>query len=279
MSDKKTAPGSIILLLIVLSPCVRAAGRVPGEPDTTSFGPVLLADGTRALSTMGTVLTNPVRWEGRDWMRFGGTCAVTFGLSFADAPMRDAMHRSRSRTADDAAEVATWVGDGVVVLGASAGGYLAGAAFHDRWLRETSVMLGTTVLTSAIVSSVLKAVVGRARPYVGIGPGTFKPFKFQDSFYSFPSGHSEMAFALATVLSRRIDNTIASIALYGAAGSVALSRMYLDEHWVSDVVFGGAISYFVGNAVVDLLERNAGDGHAGIQIIPEANGVTVAFAW
>jgi hypothetical protein len=275
------APYTIALTVLWLAilPCDAGAAPLPGETDTTSFGPTLVSDGTHALSTMGTVLTNPLRWEGGDWMRFGGTCAVTVGLSFADTRMRDAMRRSQTATADRAADAATWMGDGIVVLGASAGGYLAGAAFHDRWLRETSVMLGTTVVTSAVISSVLKAVVGRARPYAGAGSGTFRPFSFNDSHYSFPSGHSEMAFALATVLSRRIDNAFASVALYGVAGSVALSRMYLDEHWLSDVFFGGAISYFVGNSVVDLLERTAVDDDAGLHIVPNATGVTVAFVW
>jgi membrane-associated phospholipid phosphatase len=228
---------------------------------------------------MGTVLTNPVRWKESDWLTFGGTAAVTYGVSFVDQPFRDAMRRSRSGSLTGAADAATLIGDGAIVLGASAGGYLVGAVVKDRWLRQTSVMIGTTVVTSAVISSLLKATVGRARPYVGSGNGTFRPFKFQDAFYSFPSGHSEMAFALATVLSRRIGNTYASILLFGTASSVAASRMYLDEHWFSDVVFGGSIAYFVGNSIVDLLEQNGGDDHAGLRFLPQAHGVTVAFVW
>jgi hypothetical protein len=251
----------------------------PGDCDSTGSGSVVVADGRRALAAIGTVLTSPLRWETTDWYRCGGTGVAVLGLSLADTPLRNAMQRSQGPANDRAADIAIWFGDGGVVLGVSAGGYVAGAAFHDRWLRETSLMIGTAVLTSGAVSTVLKVVVGRARPYAGVGPGTFRPFKFTDAYASFPSGHSVVGFALATVLSRRIDNPWASVLLYGIAGSVALSRMYLDEHWLSDVAFGGALSYFVGNSVVDILEGRPQCSDARVCIIPHVNGVTVAFVW
>jgi membrane-associated phospholipid phosphatase len=268
-----------VMLLLVLTSVHGAAFAFSCSDDSSSLGTTFVSDGSRALSAVGTILTNPLRWKGSDWLTFGGTCAVTYGLSFLDNSLRDGAIRSRSSTLTRAADAATLGGDGAIVIGASAGGYLVGAAVKDRWLRETSLMVGTTVVASAVVSSVLKAAVGRARPYTGAGNGTFRPFTFRDSYYSFPSGHSETAFALATVLSRRIGNTYASVLLFGAAGSVALSRVYRDEHWLSDVVFGGSIAYFVGNSVADLLEKEEGGADAGLRLVPRANGVAVAFVW
>jgi membrane-associated phospholipid phosphatase len=57
----------------------------------------------------------------------------------------------------------------------------------------------------------------------------------------FPSGHSTVAFALATSLSHELHNPIAAVALYAAATGTAWSRIYNACHWGSDVVVGAAL--------------------------------------
>ncbi len=92
-----------------------------------------------------------------------------------------------------------------------------------------------------------KTLVGRARPYLNDGAYTFRPFSFTDSNWnSFPSGHTASAFAMARVLSHWADNVAVSIFLYGSAGMTAYARMYEGKHWLSDVLIGGAIGYWVG---------------------------------
>jgi membrane-associated phospholipid phosphatase len=51
---------------------------------------------------------------------------------------------------------------------------------------------------------------------------------------SFPSSHAANAFAVATVLTRRWRR--AAIPAWLAASVVAFSRLYLDRHWLSDVL-------------------------------------------
>jgi membrane-associated phospholipid phosphatase len=51
---------------------------------------------------------------------------------------------------------------------------------------------------------------------------------------SFPSSHAANAFAVAAVLTRRWRR--AAIPAWLAASVVAFSRLYLDRHWLSDVL-------------------------------------------
>ena len=45
------------------------------------------------------------------------------------------------------------------------------------------------------------------------------------------------------------DNLLWKSFWYGSAGLVALSRIYHNQHWVSDVFLGGVIGYFVGDYI------------------------------
>jgi hypothetical protein len=73
----------------------------------------------------------------------------------------------------------------------------------------------------------LKFTVGRERP-----DGS--------NDHSFPSGHSASAFATATVLQRHYGWK-AGVPATVVAGYVATARVHDNKHYLSDVIFGGAI--------------------------------------
>lgn len=60
---------------------------------------------------------------------------------------------------------------------------------------------------------------------------------------SFPSSHAANAFTIAAVLTRRWRR--AALPAWLAAGAVAFSRLYLDRHWLSDVL-GAAVLALAG---------------------------------
>jgi membrane-associated phospholipid phosphatase len=110
------------------------------------------------------------------------------------------------------------------------------------------------IAASGVVTGVIKAVAGRARPYVtrdsnahdfGVGRG----FSTGNAYQSFPSGHTTAVFAFASALSLegrhrwpRINRLTAPLA-YTAATLTALSRAYHDRHWASDLAMGaGSVS-------------------------------------
>src|SRR5262249_23758128 len=57
---------------------------------------------------------------------------------------------------------------------------------------------------------------------------------------SFPSGHSASAFATATVLQRHYGWKV-GIPATVVAGYVATARVHDNKHYLSDVIFGGAL--------------------------------------
>ena len=67
---------------------------------------------------------------------------------------------------------------------------------------------------------------------------------------SFPSGHSAITFAGATVLERHLGWKKAALA-YAIAAYVASSRLHDNVHYLSDVVFGAAVGTIAGRAVTE----------------------------
>ncbi|MCR4695332.1 MAG: phosphatase PAP2 family protein [Pseudobutyrivibrio sp.] len=95
---------------------------------------------------------------------------------------------------------------------------------------------------------ILKPEIMRARP-CWIMPEV-SLLVHSPSDFSFPSGHSNASFAVATAILSR-DKKIGIPALVLAA-IIAISRLYLFVHWPTDVIagictgsVGGAVSYFL----------------------------------
>jgi membrane-associated phospholipid phosphatase len=119
---------------------------------------------------------------------------------------------------------------------------------------------GTEALVIGSVSaSLLKSAFGRARPYVDIDqPSSFRlgrGYK-KDSFRSFPSGHSVAGFAAASAVTMETTRWwpkttwVIGPMMYGGAAMIAVSRMYNNKHWASDVFMGAAIGTFAGTKAV-----------------------------
>jgi len=95
------------------------------------------------------------------------------------------------------------------------------------------------MLFGSIWSPLLKRRFRRGRPDL------WTPLATEES-HSFPSGHATMATiffgAAGVVLCREAIPPAARIAIAGAAAillaAVALSRVYLGAHWLSDVLAG-----------------------------------------
>ena len=99
--------------------------------------------------------------------------------------------------------------------------------------------------------------MGRARPAgPELGNMDFKPFDPSPAFHAFPSGHSSVAFGISLLLAKRVYNVPLKILFYSLAGSTAISRMYSDSHWISDVSFGGMLAWFFADTALERIQVN-----------------------
>lgn len=137
--------------------------------------------------------------------------------------------------------------------------YLSGLAFSNEELRTTGRLMTEAMFLSTIISQTIKITAGRSRPYTNDGSNTWKPFTFTDRNYSFPSGHTTVAFTIATVLSYRIDKWWAYASLYSLATSTAIARIYLDKHWASDVLMGAGIGTVSALLILNANEKTKND--------------------
>jgi len=74
-------------------------------------------------------------------------------------------------------------------------------------------------------------------------------------FHSFPSGHSMAAFALATFFALMLKNKNYSFLLLVLASLTALSRSYLSQHFLIDIMAGSLIGVLIATAYYIGFER------------------------
>jgi membrane-associated phospholipid phosphatase len=156
-------------------------------------------------------------------------------LMLLDNPTQKYFENNRSRQSNDVADVLRHMGQpevyGTVTLGLLGAGLISG----EDGITRAGGRLATTLALAGAAATGLKLATGRPRPNASTDVDGFKPFSGQDAM---PSGHTTMAFALATSLADDIHNTWASVGLYTLAAGVGWSRMNDNKHWLTDVTAG-----------------------------------------
>jgi len=200
--------------------------------------------------------SSPARWNKYSYMRFGVAIGVTLAIMPFDTRISTYVEGNQkyyySVPIVAGRVYGEWYSIGIVTAGFAA----YGIAAHDTNAKKISIELLQAGLYSEGITGLLKYIIGRARPYTGLGEYTFRPFSFFNYPYnSMPSGHMTSAMALSTVMSRHAKKTIWKILAYVPAALTLTSRLYQGQHFLSDEFFGSCTGYFVGNWVVNLHEE------------------------
>ncbi len=107
---------------------------------------------------------------------------------------------------------------------------------HERLLR-----FGLTIIATSVLLFVLKVLFGRYRPDLLFTSDLygFHPFSFTHNAESTPSGHATMAFCGFYSISRLLKKSWLTSLLLLCAVCVAIAKLLLADHYVSDILFGG----------------------------------------
>lgn len=117
--------------------------------------------------------------------------------------------------------------------------------------RKEALTLLAAYISSGLFTQLLKNVFSQPRPMLYFKQLTIQYHHFVSDVTlhnnnSFPSGHTTSAFAMATVIALLFNNKGISLLALFLAVLVGYSRIYLAQHFLSDVLVGAFIGILFG---------------------------------
>jgi membrane-associated phospholipid phosphatase len=213
------------------------------------------------------IITSPARMDKVDAMAWGPAAVSMLVLTPNYNDRRSIGERlaggidRNGKTYQSFFKKLTYLGDGGVLFGTAAAGYALGSWRDDPRMRQFTARWLEALADATIWATAFKVLAGRNRPG---GPepqsrftGPTGYFRHQNANSSFPSGHATLAFASAAVILRETDyNPWVAVPTYMVAGGVSFSRVYVEKHWITDVVMGAALGHSIGMLVENRRSRH-----------------------
>ncbi len=198
-----------------------------------------------------------------------------------DESVRDTLRWSDTQEADSLSNLSAYLAAPVLALGLTA---VAAASDSGRGesaaarIFDDVLPVVESVAYSQLVVQAVKFSVGRQRPRVRFSDASSEPGT--DDNVSFFSGHSALAFSLATsagVIAHRrgsrLEPMVWALGL-GLAGMSAYLRIAADEHYFTDVLTGSAFGVAAGYLTPLLLDRPA--RARKLVALPTPHGLTLS---
>jgi membrane-associated phospholipid phosphatase len=219
--------------------------------------------------------TAPFHIKGDQWLKLAGFGALTGAVMLNEKKIQVFARELNQRNTQVSAVskyVTRFGGTYEVYTLAALSAY--GFIFKNQKIRTTTLLATQAYITSYAWFQAGKFIFGRQRPnYIDPATGDVAP-KFHGPFYqfkkiegakpannahsSFPSGHTTLAFAAATVYAMEYrDRPLVPIIAYSAASIVGLTRITENRHWASDILVGAALGHLCGRQVVNNFHRYA----------------------
>ncbi len=219
-----------------------AAARTIAEPDLRWLVEGTVSDFKRLPSAdSGTFLTV--------------AATAAFIASMADSHATSTLSRSSALAATF--EPGETIGGARMQLAGALATYGIGRLTGSRRVAMVGGDLLRAQLLSQALTAGIKMTVRRTRP--------------DGTQFSFPSGHTSVTFASATVLHRDLGWKV-GLPAYAVATYVAASRVQEKRHFLSDVAFGAALGIVAGRTVT----IGRGDARFAVQptAVPGGGGVS-----
>jgi hypothetical protein len=234
------------------------------------------SDTKKFLEVGEDIFTSPADFNSNDWIKVAGTTVLTTTGLYFDEEVRNFSQANKKDflnslfRIDDYYNLYTIALADVAILG-------YGSASDDNDTKNLGLKLTEATVYSTIINYFIKFLTSRSRPFLNMGNTDFNPIQLGYDRTAFPSGHSTSTFAFSKIMADEIDNIYWKISWFTASTLVALARIYNDQHWLSDVILGAAIGYFVGEFVSNH-STNKKDDEVNLGPISKFN-ITFSFAF
>ena len=208
----------------------------------------------------------PMKYRSALYPSLAVIAACIVGYEFLDIPVAR-FFSSHKGNLTAVFEYITELGKSLPYLIASAAAFVwFGFLRKNRFRAAAAAFIFASVALSGIANDLIKFLVGRSRPDLLLTRQIywFKPFTIQYSYNSFPSGHANTAAALFYSL-YLIRDRYRYICL-AMALLIILSRVIVEAHFLSDVLFGAYLGVLVTSLLKTAFEKK------GLQLKESADG-------
>ena len=225
---------------------------------------VFLCLAAHLAGAQGETTPSKTFYTGRDAAVAGVFFAASAGLSYFDARIarnfQDTTFR-HVRVGKKLDDIFTHINETTLTVGGLAIYGIAKLA-KQQSVADIAFHTAESVAAASLTAQVIRGPLGRTRPKDAKDPYNDQyEFHFMKGFShfqqrAFPSIHSSSGFAAAAALSEEVNMRAPGarwwlgVPLYAMAATPGLSRMYLGQHWASDIFAGAFLGVFYGQRVV-----------------------------
>lgn len=199
----------------------------------------------------------PFRWQSKDFLYLGLTIGATYSAMQFDNSFKEFTQNNRNKNPSLPILAGRFYGEPLTPLVLSTFFIINGNSNSNSYQKKLGFEIIQSTFYALATTQVIKTIIGRERPeftddnnsYVGLN-------LFDNDYFSLPSAHTAIAFALSTVLSQNSNTDFLKAVSYLPAILTGYSRIYENRHWLSDVVLGGIIGFVTAKYFVTVHEEN-----------------------
>jgi len=198
----------------------------------------------------------PFKWQSKDFLYLGLTIGATYSAMQLDNSLKEFTQYNRSKNSSIPIIAGRFYGEPLTPIVLSTFFIINGNSKGNSYQKKLGFEIIQSTFYALATTQVIKTIFGRERPEFTDDNMSFNGLTFFDNdYFSLPSAHTAIAFALSTVISMNSDSDLLKVISFFPALLTSYSRVYENRHWFSDVVLGGIIGYVTAKYFVTVHEE------------------------